>query len=68
MQHKTQPSASTSAGMAEKHFFTVGDLAEILDVNHKTVRMEIAAGRIKHVRMGRLIRVPRAEVLRLLGE
>lgn len=52
---------------AGKLVFTVQELATLLGVNHKTVRAEIDGGRLKHVRLGRVIRIPRAEVLRLIG-
>ena len=50
-----------------KHSFTVAEVAELLGVNHKTVRGEIDAGRIKVVRLGRVIRIMRPEVERLIA-
>ena len=58
----------TPRAIPDKHMFTVCEVAALLGVNHKTVRAEIAAGRIKSIPLGRLIRIPRAEVLRLLGQ
>ena len=46
----------------------VPELAEIMGVNHKTIRELIAAGKIREIRLGRVIRVARSEVLKLLGE
>ena len=68
MQSDTKPSESAGPALPDKHTFTVQDLASLLAVNHKTLLAEIASGAIKSLRLGRLIRIPRAEVLRLLGQ
>jgi excisionase family DNA binding protein len=38
-------------------YLTVGQVAELLGVNHKTIRREIESGRLPAVRVGRLIRI-----------
>ena len=53
--------------LAEKHSFSVDEIAGLVGVNPKTVRKGIQDGNIKAVRVGRVIRIPRTEVLRLLG-
>jgi excisionase family DNA binding protein len=50
-----------------KHAFTVKETAALLGVNHKTIREQITTGAIKAIRLGRSIRIPRSEVLKLLG-
>lgn len=40
-------------------YLSVAECAALLRVNHKTIRAEIAAGRIPVVRVGRLIRIAR---------
>lgn len=61
-------SAAISFELPQKHAFTVQEVAEILDVNHKTIRELIGAEKIQAMRLGRLIRIPRSEVLKLLGQ
>lgn len=46
---------------------TVDDVAAYLRVSTKTVRRQIAAGHISAIRIGRLIRVSPAEIMRLTG-
>ncbi len=41
-------------------FFTVPELAKLLRVNAKTIYAEVASGRIRAVRLGRALRIPRA--------
>ncbi len=50
-------------------FFKTGEVASILRVDVKTAYTDIRAGRIRAVTLaeGRVIRIPRAEVLRLLA-
>jgi len=62
-EQPTPPSLELPA----KHAFSVAELADFLGVNQKTVRDDITAGNIRVVRIGRVIRIPRSEVLRLLG-
>ncbi len=40
-----------------KQYLSVNEAAEILDMNHYTIRREIAKGRIKAYRLGRTIRI-----------
>lgn len=49
----------------DARYFTVDELAAELRVDPKTIRAELASGRISFVRVGRLIRIPR-RVLALL--
>ena len=42
-------------------------VAAVLGTGERVVREEIAAGRLEHVRVGRLIRVPRHCLLSYLG-
>lgn len=48
--------------MATKRFHTVQEVADVLRVDHKTVRDAISRGEIPHVRLGRTIRIPAAWV------
>lgn len=45
----------------------VVDVASAMDCNVKTVYLEIQAGRLEAVHLGRAIRVTRAALLRFLG-
>ena len=45
----------------------VASAAELLQVNERTVRKLITRGSLRHVRLGRLIRIPRHELLEFLG-
>jgi excisionase family DNA binding protein len=49
----------TSIAAQELPYLSVAECAALLRVNHKTIRAEIAAGRIPVLRVGRLIRIPR---------
>ena len=62
------PTDTTNPELPPKHMFTVKELAKYLGVNHKTVREQITVGTIKAIHLGRSIRIPRSEVLKLLGE
>lgn len=44
----------------------IGETARILDCSEYTVRKLIADGEIRTVRLGRLVRIPRTELVRLL--
>lgn len=46
-------------------FYTLGEAAAILNVNPSTISRQCAAGLFPHVRIGRTIRIPIAEVDRL---
>jgi excisionase family DNA binding protein len=41
-------------------FLSVDEAAALLRVGRKTIHREIAAGRLQHIRLGRVIRIPRA--------
>lgn len=48
---------------------TVKEAADLLRVNVKTVYLEIAAGRLKHVQLGRrIIRIPRSVIASLTSK
>lgn len=54
------------AGMTpDTRFYTLGEAAEILRVNPSTLSRQCAAGTFPHVRVGRTVRIPVAEVERL---
>lgn len=59
--------ATGAPELPAQHTFRVREVAELIDVDHKTLRKGIKDGDIKCIRLGRLQRIPRAEVLRLLG-
>lgn len=42
-------------------------VASLLDISVETVGRKIRAGDIKSIKLGRLVRVPRSEILRLLA-
>ena len=44
--------------MSEKRAYTVEEVANELDCDHKTVRKGIAKGEIPSIRLGRFIRIP----------
>jgi excisionase family DNA binding protein len=41
-------------------FLSVDEAPALLRVDRKTIHSEIAAGRLPHIRVGRVIRIPRA--------
>ena len=47
---------------------TVADAAETLGVSKGTVREWVASRKVEHVRFGRAIRIPQAELVRLVEE
>jgi excisionase family DNA binding protein len=47
----------------ERPVMTVLEAAKMLRVDHKTLRKEIASGRVPHVRFGRVIRIPRQAIV-----
>lgn len=49
----------------DPRFYTLKDAAAILAVNPSTLSRQCAAGTFPHVRIGRTVRIPRAEVERL---
>ena len=49
----------------DTRFYTLGEAAEILRVNPSTLSRQCAAGTFPHVRVGRTLRIPVAEVERL---
>lgn len=51
--------------LLQKHVLTVPEVARILDVNHKTVRLMIAQGELHAVRVRRNVRIPILAVLSL---
>lgn len=51
--------------LLKKHVLTVPEVARILDVNHKTVRLMIASGDLHAVRVRRNVRIPIRAVLSL---
>lgn len=54
-----------SAMTPDTRFYTLGEAAEILRVNPSTLSRQCAAGTFPHVRVGRTVRIPVAEVERL---
>jgi excisionase family DNA binding protein len=51
-----------------RELYTYGEAAEMLSVCVSTVRKLVAEGKLKIVRLGRAVRIPRSEILRLIGE
>lgn len=49
----------------DPRFYTLKEAAAILAVNPSTLSRQCAAGTFPHVRIGRTVRIPRAEVERL---
>lgn len=49
--------------MKESVLMTVEELAERWGVNPRTIRSEIGAGRIKCIRIGRLVKISRSHVM-----
>lgn len=46
----------------------VRELAKLMRVSERTVWRQIAAGKVRTVRMGRAVRIPISEVRRIVGE
>jgi excisionase family DNA binding protein len=53
-------------GLRQQEFLTQGELALLLRCSLKSVQREIERGNIMVLRVGRLVRIPRAEVDRLM--
>jgi excisionase family DNA binding protein len=47
--------------------FTIAEVAELANVSTATLRQEVRRGRLRFVRIGRRILIPRMEVARLVG-
>jgi len=54
----SRESAADSA--TDAAFLSVDEAAALLRVDRKTIHREIAAGHLQHIRLGRVIRIPRA--------
>ena len=46
---------------------TVAQVASILDCSERHVRSLVSSGQLGHCRLGRLVRIPRHQLLELLG-
>ena len=55
----------TMAPESRSRFYTLKEAAEVLGVNPSTLSRQCAAGQFPHVRIGRSVRIPIAEVDRL---
>lgn len=55
------------AELLSKPVLTVQQTAEILGLNHKTVREAIENGSLTVIRLGRTIRIPTSAVRAMLG-
>ena len=55
----------TTADKPDARFYTMTEAAAILNVNPTTISRQCAAGLFPHVRIGRTVRIPVAEVERL---
>lgn len=61
--HRSQ---AAQGQIRDSEMLTVKEAADLLRVNIKTVYAEIAAGRLKHVQLGRrIIRIPRSVIASL---
>jgi excisionase family DNA binding protein len=64
-----QRSHATQGQIRDSEMLTVKEAAHLLRVNIKTVYLEIAAGRLKHVQLGRrIIRIPRSVIASLTSK
>jgi len=54
------------ANHLERPVFSVSEFAELFGIHHSTVRHEITAGKIRAVRIGRRLLIPRSERDRIL--
>ena len=54
--------------VAEESLLTVPEVCRMLGVGRTFLYAEIAAGRLRTIRIGRLRRIQRAEVLRYIAE
>lgn len=63
MNTDTHDSETVAASTAR--FYTLAEAAEILRVNPSTLSRQCKAGTFPHVRVGRTVRIPVAEVARL---
>ena len=54
--------------MENRQLFTLNEAADALGISWQTARRWAAAGQIRTIRMGRLVKVPRAEIERLVNE
>ncbi len=52
----------------EKPFYRPDELAAIAEVSPKTVQRWLREGQIEHIHLGRVLRIPRAQMVRILAE
>ena len=62
LNQEKQPSIEE---LLKEHVLTVPEVARILGVNHKTVRLMVQTGELPHVRVRRNVRIPIRAVLSL---
>lgn len=64
-ENKIKTREEIMAELKENALYTVKEASELLNVSIKSVRRAIDAGKIKTVRLGRFLRIPAAEILKL---
>jgi excisionase family DNA binding protein len=55
-------------GLPDKAYYRASEVARVLDVSDATVRNWIQEGRLKAHRFGKVLRIPREELLRYLQD
>jgi excisionase family DNA binding protein len=48
-------------------YYTIGEVAEQLNIHHHTVRRACSTGELPHKRVGRSIRIPKSAIEKWLG-
>lgn len=60
--------SGTSVAIPNRSFFRVPEAAAILEVAVPTIYMWVREGRMEALRLGELVRIPKAEIERALTE
>lgn len=59
------PAMTTNENMPDRRFYTLAEAAAILGIDPSTLSRQCSAGTFPHVRIGRTVRIPVAELERL---
>jgi len=52
----------------DTQFYTIAEFAKVLKISIPTVKRWIKSGKIKVLRVGRVVRIPKEEIDRLMSE
>jgi excisionase family DNA binding protein len=67
MNRKTRERSSALEDLGQLQLLSVDSAAELLSVSPKTVRRMLTRGTLPHCRLGRLVRIQRADLERYIA-